>query len=304
MTIFGNMLGGGGLAAIADGASATTGYATASVGYFGQSLAPAKPVKAAKIVSASNGFDASGLTSNIVLELYAKTGALPIHDADGVLLGSMAFTDANSTTTKVIESVDQVSCFDHVWVRCRTGVWAVFAEVTFEHPELEAPIIRVGGGRHVMTASTPTDQPLTQTNAPVAGMRICFETAEPRVVQVDAHCDFKHVGSSSTYEGVFGYGMRVQHRCGESVEAMLAAPWCDVPHAVGGGNIINRNPHHYGNKSVCSAMEIPAGFHEILVVASAHTDAAPARADIGVVHGDYNLLRVAVEPVGAVLIAM
>lgn len=89
----GNMTSGGGLAAIMDGSSGTVGYAESTLGYAGVTLAAPTRIDHAKLTSADNGFDASGLTTGITLYLYGKAGTAPSHAHDGQLLGQMSFTD-------------------------------------------------------------------------------------------------------------------------------------------------------------------------------------------------------------------
>lgn len=134
----GNMTKGGGLAAAFDGLSTTVTYAEYASGYVGATLAEPKRIDKVEVTSADNGFDASGLTSNITLVLLGKTGTAPSNGLDGKILATLNFTDQNYTRTVTLNSSDKVTLFDHVWVRVVTGVWCIMSELKFyEAPEPE-----------------------------------------------------------------------------------------------------------------------------------------------------------------------
>lgn len=126
LTKIGDMVSGGGLpAAINPNDSGATGYKQATTGWGGVTLAAPTPIFSVDVTSAANGFDASGLTTPVTLQLYGKQGAAPTSSTNGTLLGSLSFTDVNATTTKTINSTDTTTEWDHVWVRGTTGVWFI-----------------------------------------------------------------------------------------------------------------------------------------------------------------------------------
>jgi len=134
---FGNLTYGSGLAAVFDGTEATTGYAQGTIGWAGVDFRSSpQRIGRAEVVSATNGFDASGATSEILLELRAKNGSPPVNPGDGVFIGADAqwFTDQNLQRTVTLNCVDNVTEWDFVWVMVKTGVWSVMAEVRLFGP--------------------------------------------------------------------------------------------------------------------------------------------------------------------------
>lgn len=133
LTKIGDMPSGGGLpAAINPSDGGSTGYKQATIGWGGVTLSAPAAIHSADVTSATNGFDASGLTTPITLQLWAKQGAAPANGTDGTLIGSVGpFTDVNATTVKTIASNNTTTEWDHVWVRGTTGVWFVSEAMKF-----------------------------------------------------------------------------------------------------------------------------------------------------------------------------
>lgn len=131
LTTFGDMTQGGGLAAIFDSNSWTAGRKEATVGYAGVVFNTLKNIDSVQLDSALNGFDASGLSTSITLELYAKESGTPSSGTDGTLLGSLSFTDTESVLTKTITSSNKSTLFNCAWIRITTGVWANCVEARF-----------------------------------------------------------------------------------------------------------------------------------------------------------------------------
>lgn len=281
---FGNMNSGGGLSAVFDGDSVTTGYVQAVVGYAGITLPMAKRVGSVDITSATNGFDASGQTSLIELRLYGKNG-IPSNADDGALLASSKFTDQNIQRTISLESSDKVSSFTHVWVKVHTGVWAVAADVKFYEDSSPIPDLEpVGHGSHLMIKSCNDSVPLTFYPSEIPQFRIRFRLESPRIVLFDFHGDVVHVGSGNDYGVPVGYSFRIVRREGADISALQGADFNHVDYAVGGGNVRDAQ-QHYGNKTIPSGELLEAGYHEISILGSGHTFAS----------GTPGLLRVLVE---------
>lgn len=284
-----------------DGNAATTGYRPNQQAYVGVTFANPSVVEFACVVSPSNGFDASGLESEITLFLYAKNGSVPSGPKDGQLLGEIIFTDVNENRSITIQSANR-SIFDHAWVVIETGAWCVFAELEFHGFSLVATdqFHEVGSSRHIYKSSIERLFPLTQEMIEVPDFRIKLHLNEPRVVNFDYHGDFVHLGAG--YTGVIGCALRIKRRHATTEAGISGLEPVEIPNAVGGCNIIDQSPHHYGQKSICAVEELEAGYHEITILATAHTTGSPLDG-LGAIHPGYNLLRVSVEPLGTVLVA-
>lgn len=308
-TKIGNMSGGGGLSAIFDGSNSTVGYAQQTVGFAGVSFAYPRRIDYVECVSADNGFDASGLTTGITLQLYAKNGAPPASATDGTYLGDAVFTDQNSVRTIKLTSSDKVTEYAHVWVRVVTGVWAILSELRmFEAGEPEPipepePVAPLAPGSHLFMKSCNTPVPLTSSGVEISETRIRFELAEERCALFDFHADVTHTGSGSDASVAVGFSFWIVHRHATTEAALNSMPWTYIPNAVGGGNVSERNPQHYGNKAIVSGApsdaKLQPGFHEISVVANGHTDGSSTQGIINMlVEGGkgLNCLRVTVLP--------
>lgn len=299
---FGNLVGGGGLGAAFDGNVNTIAYAESSVGYVGVSLPSAKRIERLEVVSAANGFDASGLTTGITLQLYGKKGAAPVSSTDGVVIGVASFTDQNVQRTVALQSNDKATLFDHVWLRLSTGVWSVVADFRlFEAPE-PAPIPEpepLPSGPHVFIKSCDQNVGLVSTGIEISQFRTRFYLAEPRKVLLDFHADVIHVGNGSDAAVAVGFSFWLAKRSGGTLQALDSAAFVSIRNAVGGGNVSERNPQHYGNKSICSAIELDAGYHEFSVIGNGHTDGSSTQGLLQVLAEGgmgLNCLRVVVLP--------
>lgn len=180
-----------------------------------------------------------------------------------------------------------------------TGVWCVLADLSFVEACSTEPIL-VDEEKTVFVRGLMDSVPLPRLAMEIAQFRIPFQTNEPRVVSLDFHCDFAHIGTSQTYTGVIGASVRLAHRYGQTLQEFNSAGFVDTPFAVGGCNIINRDPHHYGNKSVLETILVQPGYHEFSVKGSTHTTGA-AIDGLGIIHPEYNRFRVTVERVGTKL---
>jgi hypothetical protein len=122
-TAIGDMIANGGLAAAFDGVTnqSTTAGATknptSGSSYVGKnySAAPQKIAKA--IVYGSNGSGFFNIDAPIVLALYGKNGSAPATYNDGIVLGSITFTDTgNESAGRTLVSNDMATLWDYVWV--------------------------------------------------------------------------------------------------------------------------------------------------------------------------------------------
>lgn len=299
---FGSLTLGGGLAAAFDNNGGTIAYTDSTTGFVGVSLPDPKRIDRVEAVSATNGFDASGLSTSITLQLYGKKGAAPTSATDGVLVGVASFIDQNVQRTVSLQSNDKVTLFDHVWLLLSTGAWSVVADLRlFEAPEPE-PIPEpetLAPGSHVFIKSCDQNVPLTSSGAEIQQFRIQVALSEPRKVLLDFHGDVIHVGSGSDASVAVGFSFWLAKRSASTLAALQLAPFVTIRSAVGGGNVAERNPQHYGNKSICTAVEIDAGFHEFSVIGNGHTDGSSTQGLLQVL-SEYgmgiNCLRVTVLP--------
>lgn len=292
---FGSLTQGNGLSGAFDGSNATVSYTNTTTGYIGVSLISPSCVEFVEVVSADNGFDASGMMSSINIQLYGKVGTPPSHATDGKLLTNMNLIDQNLLQVITLESSDKTTTFDHLWVRLSTGVWSIVSEIRFYRPSEPE---KVSSGSQVFLSSCNQKVMLTQGGVEVSQFRIPLLLDSPRKLLLDFHGDVTHVGTGTAGTYAVGFSWRLCYRSADTVEALQTATFSEIPNAVGGGNVSERNPQHYGNKSICSYLDLPAGVHELSVIASGHTDATTAQLLQILVEGGkgLNCLRVTVLP--------
>lgn len=305
---FGNMTSGGALSAIFDADSGTTGYRQATTGYAGVSFLSPQVIHSVDVVSPSNGYDASGSTTQITLRLYAKTGPTPSSDTDGTLLAEMIFTDVNTAQTKTLES-NASSAWDHVWVRATSGVWVVFAEMKPFAPDSvpAEPPAPSSAPRPVYTRRIDTVTPLMWSTSEVTEFRTSpIAIGEDGVAEVDFHCDCVHRGDVTGYNGAVGIGQAVVYRYAAEFGDLESASWVEIPGAKGGYNISERSPEHYGHRSLAGALDIQAGFYQFSVRMSAHATGSPQNGLAAVLAENgvgFNNLRIAINRGGELLAA-
>lgn len=296
---FGNLSSGGGVAAVFDGVPSTSGYAMSASGYAGTTLGVPRRIDRVSFSSKNSGFDGSGSTTQVTAQLYAKTGAAPTTATDGKLIGTSTFTDQNITRTLTLDSTDKDTLFDHVWLRLTTGVWVEIAELSFyeaPEPQEELPLTP---GYHVLLASCDENVPLTTPEHEVQQFRTRIYLAEQRTVLVDFHGDVIHTGEGSDASIAVGFSFRVGLRSAESKAGLSSLPFARVRNAVGGGNVSERNPQHYGNKSICTALTLEAGWHDITILGDGHTDGSSTQGILKVLAEGgigLNCLRLVVLP--------
>lgn len=273
---FGDMTSGSALAAIFDGNGATTGYAQTTTGYAGLDLrASPHRIDKVRVMSPSNGYDASGLTTPITLTLYAKSGAQPSTSTDGVVLGALSFTDVNAAGYQEISSSDKLTQWDWIWVRGSTGVWTVFAEVEFYAADAPVEPIPYPSKRQVVYfRSCDAITPLPYAHAEIGVFRIPICLEEEAVASIDFQANVKHRGDITGFLGVVGFAFAVDHRSGTTYASLATQPWTPIRNRASGGNIINRDPHHYGAAVIKTNKTLVPGFHEFRVTGSAHSSGA------------------------------
>lgn len=266
---FGNMTSGAGLPGLFDVDIFTSVFVAATTGYAGVTLASPAAIGFVEIISGTTGYDGSGGSNTATLSLYAKNGAAPVSATDGVLLGTTTVPDDNTQKTAVILSTDQ-TLYAHVWVVISTAVSAVATEVRFFKQAPAAPVI--GNGHNVVLSSCDYNVALTHGGREVPQFRIKFFLNAPRVVLMDFHGDVVHVGEGAAASVAVGYSFGIVYRSAETEALLRVAPFSIIKNAVGGGNVSERNPQHYGNKTITTSRVFPAGYHEISVLGSGHTD--------------------------------
>lgn len=279
-SIFGTLTKGGGLSAAFDGSAATVAYAESTSGHVGLSLAQPSRIDRVEVFSADNGFDASGLATPITIQLYGKQGSAPSHSSDGASLASLGFNDQNFTRAVTLESSDKTTKFDHVWIRIFTGVWCIVSDVRFfeskeeAHPPVELPIPE---GSAIFGKSCDQGVLLTQGGLEIPQFRIKILLTEPRNALLIFHGNVSHVGAGSLASVAVGFSFRICYRSAEVYSGLSSSPFIEIANACNSGNIINRNPHHYGNCAISWPIRLPSGYHEISVIGSGHTDATSAQ---------------------------
>jgi len=271
----GDMLSGGGLAATSDDDIGTTGYVSSPQGWAGV-IFPA-PTKVEKVVvtSAGNGFDASGLTTSITLNLRAKTGAAPISRTDGTVLATQAFTDQNVQYTKSLTSNDVTTEWDHVWVDVQTGSWSVIAEIEVYEPDVaSAPEPLSSTNITIMQKSCDDGFMLPQTVIYVPGFYMTFNAPVAGVAMVDFVINLTHKGDllPTPFLGAVGIGAELFYKYSTDFSTLEASPWVGFPISQTNGiNIDDRDPAHYANVSLNSSLQINPGFYKFGIRMSGHT---------------------------------
>lgn len=271
----GNMTSGAGLSALGDGNTVTPIYTQSGNGWAGVSFEVNKRIDKVSIYSPDNGFDASGSNTGITIQLFAKPGGPPTVATDGILLGSISFTDQNVARSIEIQSSDKITEFDHAWVRVLSGVWSAVTELDIyeaAEPVPEPAPVPLPAGSHVFISSCDSIVPLVRAGVEISQLRTKIYLSEPRVVLLDFHADVRHDGVGSDANVAVGYSFALCIRSDADKNSLAAKQFEAIRNAAGGGNISERNPQHYGNSSICTALNLPAGFHEFTVIGNGHTD--------------------------------
>lgn len=271
LVAFGNMGSGGGLSAIFN-PDASTGYATVTTGWAGLTLSEPARLKSVTITSATNGFDASGLTTPVTIRMYGKVGPAPTGPSDWTMLASTTFTDVNAATVKTLTSADQITQFDHVGFSITTGVWAIAQYVQFEEATAATALLPTP---ELTTRTAYQSRIDTEINLPWATAELPQTRWAPLYIPapcnalVDLNCDFRHRNVSG-YAGPIGIGWTFGARYGTSLEAMIAAPWQPLVKAQ---TQIASIEHHYAPCCASGAVALAQGYYQFSFKGSAHTTA-------------------------------
>lgn len=279
LVAFGNMGSGGGLAAVFS-PDTSTGYATVPTGWAGLTLSEPTRLKSVSITSASNGFDASGSTTQITIRIYGRTGAAPAGPSDWTMLASTTFTDVNAVTTKTLVSADQITPFDHIGFSISTGVWAIAQYVQFEEATEATAMLPTPdlAKRTVYQHRIDTEILLPWTAAELQATRWKpIEIPAPCIGLLDITVDFKHRGiptdgEPNGYTGPIGIGWSFGRRFGATLAAMIAAPWQRYDDFTLSTQIASME-HHYATATRSGVIDLDPGFYQFSVVGTSHTTA-------------------------------
>lgn len=283
-TKFGNMTSGHGLDTIFDNNSSTGGYSESTYGWAGAILLVPSTIDRVDFVSPYNGFDASGLTSNITLKLYGKVGTPPTTSTDGVLLGETSFTDQNVERTITIESNDKTTTFDHVWGVVVTGVWAAIRDLIFyasaapPPPPSVTPYVLEDTHVQTLQRSCDTTVPLTQSTMLVDAFTTTVQVPAAGSFDLDYSINLVHRGNllSPSYLGAVGVGATIVYKYSATLENLESQDWTRLPiSSTNGINIDERNPAHYANVSMMSGHPANVGYYQFGILMSGHTDGTP-----------------------------
>ena len=132
-TNIGTFTGNGGLAAVFNGTTSqsytVSGVHVGTDGYVGKTHAAAKICSRVVCYGAADlGF--SSVNNSCTLELYGKNGSAPSSSTDGTLLATLTFTDTtNESAGRTLTSTDQVTAYDHWFVRVTSTANLVMTEL-------------------------------------------------------------------------------------------------------------------------------------------------------------------------------
>ena len=274
LILFGNMVFGGGIAAIFDNDDLTGGYNKATSGWAGVTLSQPTAIAKADFVSANGGFDASGAITTITLKLYGKTGAEPTSPSDGILIGQSTFTDVNVSRTITITSTDKTTKFDHVWGVVQTGVWAELRELRLFEASATVPYLL--SSTHVQTLQKTCNElrPLPWYEENIEQFEVTLEVPLAGSFDLDFVVNVVHQGDllSPQWLGAVGIGGRMKYKYSQALANLDSQAWEWLPQsATNGINIDNRDPAHYANVSMVSGLPAKVGFYKFTIFMSAHT---------------------------------
>jgi hypothetical protein len=272
----GNMTSGSGLPAIFDSNLGTTSYAEATSGYAGVNFTGSpKIIDHVEVVSATNGFDASGSTTAITLSLRAKNGSAPTGPLDGTVLASLSFTDVNSQQTKTLTSSNTTTAWDYVWVTAQTGIWAVFAELRIYGSSVEVPAPEPSATAiTVYQKSCSSNRFLTHAGQFIDEFQFDVAIDEAGAALLDFVVNVEHRGNLANppFTGVVGIGANIFFKYAPTFAGLTAASWQQPPLSrTNGTNLEEVGPAHYTNVQMCSSMPVEPGFYRFTLFMSAHT---------------------------------
>lgn len=268
----GNMLSGGGLNAIFDGAGATSGYIQATSGWCGLDFGAPVALGKVEFQSPSNGFDASGFTAAIVLKVYG-TDTLPTVGSTGTLLASQSFTDVNAVQLKEL-IISSPAAYRYYTFAVETSgfpsVWAVLAEVRcFDTETPSLNFIEMTGGL-IVGKSLNVNLPLPWATAELPETRIFAHFTEAGVATLHWSASVEHAGGNFAV----GIGFSIEHRYSADPNTLMVAPLTRILNATRGVNISEHNPDHYGDLGFPASLPIVPGYYCFAITGSAHSSAS------------------------------
>lgn len=271
MTKIGNMTQGGGLSALFDDNTGTAGRYEGTLGWAGVHL-NGKKVDKVRLVSATNGFDASGSTGPIAIYLYGKNGSAPTTHNDGSLLGKTWFKDKNTQRARSLLNDYPDTIFDYCWVVIVGGVWSTACEIEFYEYSQTAPLAHTLNVKPYFKRCDNTVV-IPQVSKLVREFDIDFYSHGGKA-NVDFQANFEHAGDTCPgaggYSGALGLGVYVYHQHASTFAELNSANLDEI--AVSGSQIDDRFPEHYDSVSIVSSTDLLEGYHRFRVYASVHTD--------------------------------
>lgn len=270
LTKFGDMTSGGGLDAIFDSNTGSTGYSQTTNGYAGVYFPTPLAIDRAEFISANNGFDASGSNTGITLRLYGKQGSAPTSSTDGTLLGTLSFFDTNTITTKSINSNDEITEWNYVWGVLNTGVWCVLSELKlykFTPPQQQSSNV------FSLIKSCNISVPLAWSTTEIPDFRQGVFVEVEAVATVHFLMNVVH-NNLNGYVGALGISSHLLIRSGNTWADTQAASFSYIPNVLNGSNISSLTDH-YGNLMLIAKIPLLANkYYEFSVTGSAHTTAS------------------------------
>ena len=115
----------GGLAAAFDGTTSQAGnncaakiIAVNNVAWIVKSFAAPTAMDDSLIYGSYNQGFIVGNTGGVTIQRYGKIGSAPVNSTDGVLVGTLTFSDTNNESAgRLIPCTDKLTYFDHGWYR-------------------------------------------------------------------------------------------------------------------------------------------------------------------------------------------
>jgi hypothetical protein len=262
---YGSMIFGGGLSAIFD-PSLSTGYAEGPIGFVGVDMR-SNPQSIDKIVlrSASNGWDASGDQGGAVrFRLYVKQGPPPTTPFEGELIGrSGPIRDVNGHLEHSVYGEDWFTKWDQAWIVLETPVWTVLSGF-----EAFAPVVpQIGAERRILRRRSDSSQPISKSGSLIPGMRFLFELTQPAAVIPLIKIEIEHQFWATGMSYVLSCGCYLYHRQGDDLQELASASFSELD--VSGRNLNLET--HYERHEPRDAVNLSAGFHEIIPSLNADT---------------------------------
>ena len=259
---FGTITGGGGISAVFDPlGSMTAAHAESRTAYAGFDCR-ADPQAIDKIVVAcsGNGWDGSGAEGGQVkFSIYGKKVGGP-----DVLLGIAGpIRDYNQILEHTIYSSDWYTKWDWIWVWPETPTWVVLSDFKAYAPEVP----QIGSGRRYLRRVCNSSQPISKSYSHIHGMRFLFELTQPASVVPDIKIEIEHQAWATGISDLLSCGCNLLHRQAPTLVGLASASYEIIDTA--GRNLSTET--HYERQSTMTAMQLNAGFHEIIPELNSNT---------------------------------